>query len=774
MEILRSCQTKAIENFDNHFYNNKNNKGIISMCCGSGKSRTMYELIKNCENKNEKIFIIATTRVNLIYQLFNDISKWSTLENKSFVIKLIGGSGKKYKKDTLENNIYNIIKNITNPLIIITTYQSSNKIVDAIKGNKELFPDLIILDESHNTTGITDKKNRILIKQDNDDENYIFTSSKYLFMTATPVRLQIKNKSEPYITEGSSYSMDNENIYGKIIYEYSFYEGIKDKILVPFDTIYYIPTKDEIPDEIKLKINNMSKEQKTSFYFETISGFLIYTILTYNLKHILVYLQTKDKADIMKYKLENIINKQNINIYIITSSNTQKEQDKILLNFRTPSKFTNILLSVSIFDEGVDEPCIDSIMFGEERYSEARIVQNIGRCLRLNNNKKKSYVIIPNIVYEYNIDLTNELSISTYSSHYRKIREIISILNKSSKNKFYLKSSNYNDINFNTNNLKNEDLPYQDIKNISENYKSIEQSDIKLSKWFIQVCSNNNISNELLENIKNKILEYKIDSVKEYGYNFINTPYHILHNEFKTEWISWSHILYNTIYSYDEAKEFIKSLDEKFNSATEWNNYYNTILFNELNDEKNISPDIFNNIIKIPNNVKEYYISKWIDWNDFLNLNIEYNPNIVIDLYPTTIDSNSNKNIEILINKDSEKINKFNDNQYNSIELMTDISPIITYIYKELGFKCTLISRILFNINSIYDRICINCYRINNPIKLPLMVIWPELKKIKYDSNLLDDSIMNINRNIEKYIQDIDIIKLCEKIVQESRNFINK
>ena len=84
MDILRLCQTKAIENFDNHFYKNKNNKGIISMCCGSGKSRTMYEIIKTCQNRNEKIFIIATTRINLIYQLFEDIIKWNILENKSF------------------------------------------------------------------------------------------------------------------------------------------------------------------------------------------------------------------------------------------------------------------------------------------------------------------------------------------------------------------------------------------------------------------------------------------------------------------------------------------------------------------------------------------------------------------------------------------------------------------------------------------------------------------------------------------------------------------
>ena len=778
MEILRACQNKAIENFDNHFYNNKNNKGIISMCCGSGKSRVMYEIIKNCQNKKENIFIIATIRVNLIYQLFEDINKWNIMDNKSFVIKLIGGSGSNHKKDTLENNIYDIIKNIvsTNPIIIITTYQSSNKIVDAIKGNKELFPNLIILDESHNTTGDNNKKNRILIKQD-DDENYIFTASKYLFMTATPVQLQSKNKNNPYITEATSYTMNNENIYGKIIYEYSFYEGIQDKILVPFSTIYYT-TKDEIPNDIKLKVMKMDKPGKQSFYFETISELLLNNIKKYKLKHILVYLQNKDKIKIMQEKLENIINnKLNINIYSITSSNSQKEQNNVLEEFRTPSNFSNILLSVSIFDEGVDEPCIDAIMFGEERYTEARIVQNIGRCLRLNYNKTQSYVIIPNIVYEYNINSTNT-SIGAYSSHYKKIREIISILNNSYKNKFYMKSCKIIK-NLNTNNLDEDSNDYDKIdqadqyileNNISDNYESIIESDIKLTEWFIQVCTNNNINNESLKNIKTKMIEYNINSVHEYGTIFINTPYHLLHTEFKSEWISWSHILYDTVYSYEEAKEFIKSLDKKFNDSIEWNAYYYDILHNELNDISNdISNDIFNNIIKIPNRVKEYYESKWIDWNDFLNSN---NINTLVVITNNSMTNNSDKNMKILINKDSDKI-KFTVGEFNSIDLTTDVTPIKNYIKKELGFNCKLIPRILVNFNSIYDRICINCYRIINPIKQPLIVIWPELKKFCYDSNLLNNDIMSITRNTERYIQDIDIIKLCDLLVKEAKSIVN-
>lgn len=59
------------------------------------------------------------------------------------------------------------------------------------------------------------------------------------------------------------------------------------------------------------------------------------------------------------------------------------------------------------------------------------IVQNIGRCLRKDNdnkNKTKGYVLIPNIVYEFNEDNDNEIDISkSYSSHFKIIRHIMDI-----------------------------------------------------------------------------------------------------------------------------------------------------------------------------------------------------------------------------------------------------------------------------------------------------------------------------------------------------------
>ena len=55
---LRSHQLEALKQFEDYYYNDGNVRGILSMCCASGKTFTIYNIIKQCiTNHNEKLFI---------------------------------------------------------------------------------------------------------------------------------------------------------------------------------------------------------------------------------------------------------------------------------------------------------------------------------------------------------------------------------------------------------------------------------------------------------------------------------------------------------------------------------------------------------------------------------------------------------------------------------------------------------------------------------------------------------------------------------------------
>lgn len=808
MEKLRKCQKNAIDAFEQYYYiEEENNRGIISMCCGAGKTRTTYEIIKKCINNYDKnFFILATSRKELIYQVAKDYIKWNNIEKFKLNVKIVGGSGEKYKEMTLstEDNIKDAIKAITiqdkEPLIIITTYASSFKIINAINGKSDLYPELVILDEAHNTTGDNEKSNQELIKKDNDK----FNSQKYLFITATPVQLIMKNENCAFQNKETTFSMNNKYIYGNIIYEYSFSDGIKDKIIVDFETIYYTK-KDDLPEELINEFKNKSKEEKQNIYFRTIANFLVNIISEKKIKHILVYCGNQKKMKLIEKWVDKAIKNKNknkkeeekekYNILSMIGEDSKRKRIKTMEEYRNNKTDLNILLSVSIFDEGIDETCIDAVMFAEERNTESRIVQNIGRCLRTNQDKKIGYVIIPNIVYEIdseNDKIDTEINLSkNYSSHYKQIRYVISKLKKNIKNNFYKKlvKGDMPDISDEEENDKI-DLCDKFLKenNIINKREEINDDNINdLSKFYKQEGTFGDISNERLEQIKLHITKNKIDTIKKWSdFSQKNKlPYLFLHNEFKTEWICWGQILSGVTYSYDEAKQLFRNeLVNKFKNSVEWVEYYNKILENELLDDKNdkdnkeekIDTNLLNKIIKIPNRPQEYYKGEWIDWNDFLGLNnIQYNA--IIKDGTCSIDTKAEKNINILVNSDHQKVKYLSLGEFNDIDISKeDKDSIKKYIDEALGINSVLQGRVSTKKNGTYDKCCIQCRIKGSKNLTPPIVIYPEENKYKYDPLSIHNinNIADINRNKEIYIQNKKIINLFEKIINDFRDIVKK
>ena len=196
MNILRNNQNEALESFENYYYNESNtsSRGILSMCCGSGKTRTFYEILKNCINlHNEDFFIYATSRILLVKGIVQEIIEWMYIEKleidilikvsdfkiseiKTDIIK------KNYKNNNFDkdkfNEYFNLIKknNIkllenddiidilkaryileNKRILIITSYQSIIDIINTISSynntenvNKKITPNLLTLDEAHN------------------------------------------------------------------------------------------------------------------------------------------------------------------------------------------------------------------------------------------------------------------------------------------------------------------------------------------------------------------------------------------------------------------------------------------------------------------------------------------------------------------------------------------------------------------------------------------------------------------------------------------------
>lgn len=832
--IKEKLQQNALVKFIEHYYKKKENRGIFCACCGYGKSYLIYKIIKECIERGDKIFIIATSRIKLVEQLGPDVYKWNKNEKNINKLQInilcsdnIYETKEKYSKklNITEDEIITRIKS-KKINIFITTYQSATKIVEKISDfNKNLEnseeyiePDLIILDEAHNTVG-TSKDKKEKFHHELFKTNEFFSSAKYLFMTATPVKMIHKNPNSEINTEETIYSMTNRKIYGDIFYYYSFSKGIEDKIITNFKTIFLANGK--IPDDIKDKINDLTKEEKEKQYFNEISSLLIQSMVKYRFKKTIVYISNKNKAEILKNILIKICDKikidgNKIKIYKIVDN--MKNQDKKEEQNKFIKNEYSILISVNIFNEGVDIPCVDSVMFAEERYTQTTIVQNIGRCLRIDNdnNNKIGYVILPNVIYEIGDDDNNN---NFYSSKFKIIRNCINIIKNNKSNYLFKKfTNNKKNKNINDSDEENDDSSIEDLnEEIIKEDNNIEKVDnnilynLDLLKYFeIHGTFDGFISNITLEEIREKyIVKKKITNIKDYGKNIKNDKndhFLRLDEDYKNEWISWDYFInLKKSPSYDEAKKLLlklkdeniyiknintyfeiykyflgKEFDEDFNN--EYNNEINIIFFNidkiyRIN--KNKYYEILNIILQIPFQPEKYYNStkEWISIEDFLSISLNsYSNNKSSNLLlEETNEINNYKNITNLLNNDNIKVKK---NKWNQIKI--DIPNIlIEYLINNNLYeksKFNLVVEYRLNKNDIYDSSNILIQdKINN---ITLGRILLDENKIEYNENfiifsnqeIIDNKLNKLNgfRYFDKVIKDsIDIL------IDDIKNIVN-
>lgn len=790
MNQLRPGQIAALNSFEKHYYENENDKGILSACCGFGKTRLCYELIKKCMEKGEKRFIIATSRVKLLGDLAMQTKKWCRIENLNMNVYRVGGSDEVDKKirelrDSKDIHTYFKTSHNSNPVLIITTYKSSEKILKALKDKEDSQPDLIIFDEAHNTAGGKNKYHQQLMH---------LTSEKKLFMTATPLSLLFKNKDniEGNYLDDLVYSMDNTDTYGEIFFEYTFADGIRDKIIVDFKCITLGKNIDKGGmQEFKNLIKDKSKAEKQEIYFKMIGKYLLDAMTRYKLKHTLVFLSDQMKVQKFKKILDDleIDYQSSFHIYSIVSNDSTSVKKKNENNFKKEGD-SKILLSVGIYNEGVDIECIDSVFFAQERTSPTTIVQNIGRCVRTHKDSKGvtkdiSYVLLPNILYESGESWDDE---TLYSSKFKQIRKMIQILGQNNEKNYlfekYVKTKNENDkVNENdelNGSSSNDDLEEKIISNdnseekpIQNNNKQSMNDDINiddlnlpnLSDVYGMQLVDKNIANINLKSFKILLNKNNIKTIRSYGIFRLKTKSAIYNpqKDFHREWVSWSDLFMGETFTYDESKEFIrKNLDVlNINTPLEWHEYYDSIVKKELANI-DISPTYISDFNKLPSQPKDYYKDLYKGLDDFLGKNLDYNI-IKVSTGAAPFEKNADSNMKLIINNDDKKVLKpliWNDMAHD-----VEFTALKEYINILFNIKCIIQTKIKFKNSGRFDGIKLLFSDKINPNKI-IGNIDPLQKFLKYDK---DFNKPFFSMKDKPMFSEIELIKSV-KVIQELNN----
>lgn len=232
--------------------------------------------------------------------------------------------------------------------------------------------DVVIIDDAHRTGGATYQKVM----------NYFKPKYLYLGMTATPER------------------SDNFNVYElfdyNIAYEIRLQHALEDRLLCQF---HYFGIAD-------LKVDDESV--KTQDFSWLISNNRVEHVMDYakyyghsgdRIKG-LIFCSTVKEAE----KLSEAFNKKGWRTLALSGANTQQEREeaiKRLCDDNVPeSERLDYILTVDIFNEGVDIPDINQVIMLRPTESPIIFVQQLGRGLRKANNKE--YVVVLDFIGNYN------------------------------------------------------------------------------------------------------------------------------------------------------------------------------------------------------------------------------------------------------------------------------------------------------------------------------------------------------------------------------------
>ena len=363
-EKLDNIQAPIISKL-NEFINSDENAGYLIAPCGSGKTRMTCSAI---EQTNLKKVVICVPSLKIQKQ-------WKNTLNKS--VTLLGGShyDEKEVKKTISQDTY----------YIISTYASSKYLLDILD------VDLVVFDEAHHMSGIVASNDEGPGSTRKFLEHLVQAKKKRIFLTYTPKLIQ-KDEED----HGKIFSMNDETVFGKCIYQIKLRDLIKEGILPDYNIWLSKSEGNGITAKIEQCYELFNSKQPNGQFI---------------LKKLLVFTETIAERDYAYQELKKTIPN--------TFGITDKDVDNPIRDFEQSDRA--ILVDCMRLGEGVDIPCADSVAVLYPKHSIVSIVQTLLRPGRWFPYKSVFHMIICNTVDDNTSGFENALiALSSHDEDLRK------------------------------------------------------------------------------------------------------------------------------------------------------------------------------------------------------------------------------------------------------------------------------------------------------------------------------------------------------------------
>ena len=356
----REYQEKAIKGIVNSFVQSKM-KAMAVMATGLGKTFVAAEAVRRISTIHPKSRVLVLAHTNpLVYQLERSFWPFMTKNQTSFV-----WNG--YEEPTeYQLNHADFI------------FACINTVSDYI-ARTDTFPvfDIIVVDECHHA-GSAMYQN--VFRFTNAGEH---NGPFLLGLTATPWRPD---------------EVDLSNFFGETVVCIDMVEGLKKGFLSNVDYRMYT---DNINWDALANLNGQSftpRQINKTLFIEQWDDSVVYELQKtwheISNPRAIVFCGTIDHANIMCSKLNAMGFCNAAAIYSNSGAGytmTQFEKNRILTDFA--DGVINVVCTVDIFNEGIDVPDVNILVFQRVTHSRRIFIQQLGRGLRISEGKEKVIVL---------------------------------------------------------------------------------------------------------------------------------------------------------------------------------------------------------------------------------------------------------------------------------------------------------------------------------------------------------------------------------------------
>lgn len=270
-------------------------RGQLIMACGTGKTVVTLFIKEKMKSNLTMVMLPSLLLVS------NSLRKWTSFAQDEFEFLCVC-SDKKVAKivnpDEDDISLHELPLVSSDPIeikkflsrktnrVVFCTYQSSPLIAEVYKDKNIPSFDLVVCDEAHRTTGVIKKETAFTTILDED----LIRARKRLFVTATPKYFSSNLKKRAEDSGSEVIEMSDENLYGRVFFEYSFGQAIEEEELSDYQVLITGVSEKLYKDMIdKRKLIQTKRNNKTDSMSYALQLAVLKGIKKYNLNKLISF-----------------------------------------------------------------------------------------------------------------------------------------------------------------------------------------------------------------------------------------------------------------------------------------------------------------------------------------------------------------------------------------------------------------------------------------------------------------------------------------------------